>query len=96
MKQEYFGVINEEGEAMLEFNDAQLGAKAEDLDEPDDYLLQSQYVRKQSEMRQGEITLQKIRVNKKLRNKRDVAMDVLKMLNEIEGKGSGMARNAMA
>ena len=42
VKQEYFGVINEEGEAMLEFNDAQLGAKAEDLDEPDDYLFKEE------------------------------------------------------
>lgn len=37
-----------------------------------------------SQMRQGEITLQKIRINKKLKNKRAVALDVLKMLNDIE------------
>ena len=37
-----------------------------------------------SQMRQGEITLQKIRINKKQKDKRAVASNVLKMLNQIE------------
>ena len=37
-------------------------------------------------MRQGEITLQKIRINRKLKNRKAVAMDVLKMLKGIESK----------
>ena len=37
-------------------------------------------------MRQGEITLQKIRINKKSKDKKAVALDVFKMLNEIECK----------
>ena len=48
--------------------------------------MNSQYMRQNSQMRQGEITLQKIRINKKLKNKKAIALDVLKMLNEIEGK----------
>ena len=37
-------------------------------------------------MRSGEITLQKIRINKKLKDKKTVALDVLKMLNEFDEK----------
>lgn len=40
-------------------------------------------MRQSSQMRQGEITLQKIRINKKQKDRRAVASNVLKMLNQI-------------
>lgn len=43
-------------------------------------------MRDHSQMRQGEITLQKIRINKKVKNRKDIAYDVFKMLNDIEGR----------
>jgi len=43
-------------------------------------------MRDKSEQRAGEITLQKIRLNKKLKKKKEVALDVLKMLQDIEGE----------
>ena len=89
VKQEYFGVINEDGEAMVEFADGQKSGQKNDEDDNGNFLMQSQFVRLNSQMRHGEITLQKIRVNKKARDKKAVAMDVLKMLNEIEGTGAG-------
>ena len=93
VKQEFFGVINEDGNAMYEFTDGQKPAahKLEEEVDKENFLMQSQFIRLNSQMRQGEITLQKIRINKKARNKKAVAMDVLKMLNEIEGKGKVMA-----
>ena len=48
--------------------------------------MKSQFMRLNSQMRQGEITLQKMRINKKLKNKKAVALDVLKMLSEIDGE----------
>ena len=98
VQQEYFELINEDGEAITEFIDGQKphDAKIDDSLNDGDFLIQSQFIRPNSMMRQGEITLQKIRVNKKARNKKAVAMDVLKMLNEIEGKGRNQAKDAMA
>ena len=81
VKQEFFGVINDDGEAMHEFTDGQKSLQKIDEDDKDNFLMQSQFIRLNSQMRHGEITLQKIRVNKKARDKKAVAMDVLKMLN---------------
>ena len=53
-------------------------------DDNDNFLLQSKFMRPSSQMRSGEITLQKIRINKKLKDKKTVALDVLKMLNEFD------------
>ena len=98
VQKEYFELINEDGETITEFIDGQKphDAKQDDSGGDGDFLMQSQFIRPNSMMRQGEITLQKIRVNKKARNKKAVAMDVLKMLNEIEGKGRNQAKDAMA
>ena len=61
----------------------------DEIKENDNFMEKSQFMRQNSQMRQGEITLQKIRINKKLKNKKAVALDVLRMLNDIEGNSKG-------
>mmetsp|Transcript_380 Transcript_380/g.549 ORF Transcript_380/g.549 Transcript_380/m.549 type:complete len:87 (-) Transcript_380:516-776(-) len=53
-------------------------------------------MRQNSQMRQGEITLQMIRINKRLKKKKEVALDVLKMLKDIEGGGSNAEGSSQA
>lgn len=58
--------------------------KKEEDNEVQYFLNKSQFMRQNSQMRRGEITLQMIRINKRLKKKKEVALDVLKMLKDIE------------
>ena len=86
VREEYFGVVNVQGHDLFEFNDR------DGQDHADDAVLahqasKSQFLRLHSTMRQGEITLQKIRIERKIKNKKAIAFDVLKMLNDVKTAG---------
>jgi len=89
-----------EGEGVAEVasptNANSAAAGSNDDGEVQFFLNKSQFMRQNSQMRQGEITLQMIRINKRLKKKKEVALDVLKMLKDIEGGGSNAEGSSQA